>query len=73
MHTPTTSSGANGVRAKRTYAAAARFTVVDIAVALVVLGLALWWVNGCRSGHGDNALAGLRGAASVISWRSVRR
>ena len=53
MDTPTMSSGADGAQAKRTFAAAARFTAVVVAAALVVLGLALLWVNGCKSGGGD--------------------
>jgi hypothetical protein len=50
------SSGANSAQAKRTFAAAARFTAVVVAAALLVLGLALLWVNGCKS-RGDAALA----------------
>ncbi len=46
------SSGAGGPEAKRTFARAARFTAADVATALVVLGLALWWVDGCSSGQG---------------------
>jgi hypothetical protein len=57
VNTPTMSSGAGGPEAKRTFARAARFTAVDVAAALVVLGLALWWVDGCKSGHGLDALS----------------
>jgi hypothetical protein len=50
------SSGSNSADARRTFAAAARFVAVFVAVALVVLGLALAWVSGCKSG-GDDPLA----------------
>lgn len=57
MNTPTTSSGAGGPEAKQTFASAARFTAVDVGAALVVFGLALWWVDGCKSGRGLDTLA----------------
>jgi hypothetical protein len=57
MNTPTMSPGAGGPEAKATFTRAARFTVVDVAAALVVLALALWWVSGCKSGQGVDALA----------------
>lgn len=57
MDTPTTSSGSRGPQAKRTFAGAARFTVADVAAALVVLGSALWWVSGCKSAGGVDTLA----------------
>lgn len=50
------SSGSGSPAAKRTFAAAARFTAADVAAALLVLGLGLWWVHGCKSGHGPGAL-----------------
>lgn len=57
MTTPTTSSGNTGPEAKQVFASAARFTAIDVSIALVVLGLALWWVGGCKSGQGPDALA----------------
>ena len=57
MNTPTISSAAGGRETKRTFAHAARFTAVDVTAALVVLGLALWSVNGCRSGRSVDALS----------------
>lgn len=57
MNTPTTSSGTSRPEAKRTFARAVRFTAVDVIAALAVLGLALWWVGGCKSGPGIDALA----------------
>ena len=57
MDTPTMSSGADGEQRKRTFAAAARFAGVVVAVAALVLVLGLVWVNGCKSGTGDEALA----------------
>lgn len=56
MNTPTM-SGADREQGKRTFAAAARFTGLVVAVALLVLGLGLVWVSGCKSGAGDQALA----------------
>jgi hypothetical protein len=50
------SSGSQSDEAKHTFAAAVRLTVVDVVVALVVLGLGLLWVNGCKSGGGPDAL-----------------
>ena len=57
MNTPTMSSGSHGDEAKRTFAAAVRFAVLVVGVAMVVLVLALLWVTGCKSGTGDDALA----------------
>ena len=57
MNTPTMSSGGDSADARRTFAAAARFTAFVVVLALVVLGLALLWVNGCKSGAGSDALA----------------
>jgi hypothetical protein len=57
MNTPTMSSGSHGEQAKRTFAAAVRFAVLVVAVAMLVLILALLWVSGCKSGTGDGALA----------------
>ena len=51
------SSGSGGEQRKRTVAAAARFAGVVVAVAALVLVLGLVWVNGCKSGTGDEALA----------------
>ena len=51
------SSGANSAEARRTFAAAARFTAVVVVLALVVLGLGLLWVSGCKSGAGADPLA----------------
>lgn len=51
------SSGAGSPEAKRTLAHAARFAAADVSVALGVLGLALWWVNGCKVSGGANPLA----------------
>jgi hypothetical protein len=56
MNTPTMSSGSNSAEAKRTFAAAARFVAVFVAVALLALGVALVWVSGCKSG-GEHPLA----------------
>jgi hypothetical protein len=53
MNTPTMSSGGDG----RVFAAAVRFTAVVVVVALLVLGLALVWLNGCKTGSGGDALA----------------
>jgi hypothetical protein len=53
MNTPTMSSGGDSSEARRTFAAAARFAGVVVVVALIVLGLALLWVDGCRSGGAD--------------------
>lgn len=39
------------------FAVAVRFTVLLVAVAMVVLVLGLVWVNGCKSGTGEEALA----------------
>ena len=50
-------SGADRERGKQTFAAAARFTGLVVAVALLVLGLGLVWVSGCKSEAGDQALA----------------
>ena len=57
MDTPTMSSGSGGEQRKRTVAAAARFAGVVVAVAALVLVLGLVWVNGCKSGTGEEALA----------------
>ncbi len=57
MNTPTMSSGSQGEQAKRTFAAAVRFAVSVVAVAALVLVASLLWVNGCKTGTGDNALA----------------
>jgi hypothetical protein len=57
MNTPTMSSGSHGKQARRTFAAAPRFTGLVVAVAMLVLVLGLLWVNGCKSGTGDEALA----------------
>jgi hypothetical protein len=51
------SSGSGGEQRKRTVAAAARFAGVVVAVAALVLVLGLVWVNGCKSGTGEEALA----------------
>jgi hypothetical protein len=51
------SSGSHGVEGRQTFAAAARFAAVVVIGALLVLGLAMWWVNGCKSGGGQDALA----------------
>ncbi len=56
MNTPTM-SGADRERSKRTFAAAARFTGLVVVLAVLVLGLGLVWVSGCKSGAGDQALA----------------
>lgn len=56
MNTPTMSSGGDSLEARRTFARAVRFTAMDVAAALVVLGLALWSVAGCKSGQGVGAL-----------------
>lgn len=56
MNTPTMSS-TDPERAKRTFAAAARFTGLVVAVAFLVLGLGLLWVSGCKSGTGADVLA----------------
>jgi hypothetical protein len=50
-------SGADPERGKRTFAAAARFTGLVVAVALLALGPGLVLVSGCKSGAGDQALA----------------
>jgi hypothetical protein len=52
-----TMSGPDRQQGKKTFAAAARFTGVVVAVALLVLVLALVWVSGCKSGSGDGSLA----------------
>ncbi len=57
MNSPTTSSGSDSPQARRTFADAVRFDAVVIVVALLVLGLALWWVSGCKSGSGADPLA----------------
>ena len=57
MNTPTMSSGSHGEQARRTFASAVRFTGLVVAVAMLVLVLGLLWVNGCKSGTGDEALA----------------
>lgn len=51
------SSGSGGPEGKKTFAAAARFTAVVVVAALLVLGLALVWVNGCKSGGDQDTLA----------------
>ena len=50
-------SGPANAESGRTFAAAARFVAVVVIAALAVLGLALWWVQGCKSGSGIDALA----------------
>ena len=55
MDTPTMSSG-GGEQGKRMFAVAVRFAGLVVAVAMVVLVLGLVWVNGCKSGTGDEAL-----------------
>ena len=57
MNTRTMSSGSHGEQARRTFASAARFTGLVVAVAMLVLVWGLLWVNGCKSGSGDEALA----------------
>ena len=57
MNTPTMSSGSNSPEAKRTFAAAARLVAVFVVASLTVLGLALVWVSGCKSGGADDVLA----------------
>lgn len=57
MNTPTMSSGSNSPEAKRTFVAAARLAAVFVVASLAVLGLALVWVSGCKSGGGDDVLA----------------
>ena len=57
MNTPTMSSGSDSAEGRRTFGAAARFAAVVIVLALAVLGLALWWVSGCKSGTGSDQLA----------------
>jgi hypothetical protein len=57
MNTPTMSSGSHSEQAKRTFAAAVRFSGVIVAVAMLVLVLGLAWVSGCKSGTGEEALA----------------
>lgn len=56
MNTPTMSAGSDGPEAKRTFARAARFTASVVVATLVVLGLGLWAVAGCKSGRGVDAL-----------------
>lgn len=56
MNTPTM-SGADREQGRRTFAAAARFTGLVVVVALLVLGLGLVWVSGCKSEAGEQALA----------------
>jgi hypothetical protein len=51
------SSGSGGEHARRTFAAAIRFACLVVAFAMLVLALGLLWVNGCRSGSGEEALA----------------
>jgi hypothetical protein len=51
------SSGSDSAEGGRIFRAAARFAAVVVVVALVVLGLALWWVSGCKSGGGDHVLS----------------
>ena len=50
-------SSGGGEQGKRMFAAAVRFAGLVVAVAMLVLVLGLLWVNGCRSGSGDEALA----------------
>lgn len=51
------SSGSGSPEAKRTFASAARFVVIVVVVALIVFGLSLWWVNGCKSTGANDVLA----------------
>jgi hypothetical protein len=51
------SSGSDSAEGRRTFAGAARFAAVVVVVALVVLGLALWWVSGCKTAAGADQLA----------------
>jgi hypothetical protein len=50
-------SSSGGEQGKRMFAVAVRFAGLVVAVAMVVLVLGLLWVNGCKSGTGDEALA----------------
>jgi hypothetical protein len=50
-------SSGGGEQGKRMLAVAVRFAGLVVAVAMVVLVLGLVWVNGCKSGTGDEALA----------------
>ncbi len=50
-------SSGGGEQGKRMFADAVRFAGLVVAVAMVVLVLGLVWVNGCKSGTGDEALA----------------
>jgi hypothetical protein len=51
------SSGSDSAEGRRTFAGAARFAAVVVVVALVALGLALWWVSGCKTAAGADQLA----------------
>lgn len=44
-------------RDRQTFAAAARFTGISVATALVVLLVCLAWLHGCKSGTGQGSLA----------------
>ncbi len=55
MNTPTM-SGPAGQQEKKTFASAARFAVVVVATAMVVLALTLAWISGCKSGSGAESL-----------------
>jgi hypothetical protein len=57
MNTPTMSSGGDSDDARRIFAAAVRFTALVVVGAFLVLGLALLWVHGCKTGSGSGALA----------------
>ena len=50
-------SSGGGEQGKRMFAVAVRFAGLVVGVAMVVLVLGLVWVNGCKSGTGDEALA----------------
>jgi hypothetical protein len=54
MTDPKTGSHAGEDRA---YGAAVRFSAVVVVAALAVLGLALWWLTGCRTDSATDPLA----------------
>lgn len=49
--------GSDPRRDRKTFAAAARFTGIVVAISLVVLMVSLAWLSGCKSGSGEGALA----------------